>query len=80
MPTYQPHPFHWVPADGQRHASADPHPLGASVYSSGADVTTLCERTVEADVSELAWLWATCADCNAAARVLAGLPPKVGAE
>ncbi|GAA0516326.1 hypothetical protein GCM10011581_46210 [Saccharopolyspora subtropica] len=78
MATYRPHPFHWVPAAGQRHASTDPHSAG-NVYATGADVTTLCERRVKAETDELAWLWETCPDCNAAARVLAGLPPMLGA-
>ncbi|KAA5829203.1 hypothetical protein F1721_26420 [Saccharopolyspora hirsuta] len=78
MPGYSPHPFHWTPADGQRHASADAHPPGALVYPDGTEVTTLCERTVLAESGDMAWLWPTCADCNAAARALVGLPPLAG--
>lgn len=79
--TYRPHPFHWVPAVGQRHASADEHPPGASIYPDGTKVTTLCERTVKAATGDIAWLWETCPDCNAAAHVLAlcPMPPTVGA-
>lgn len=72
---YRPHPFHWVPADGRRHASTDEHPPGASMYPDGTTVTTLCDRTVSAETGEMAWLWRTCPKCHVAARALAGLSP-----
>lgn len=80
MPGYRPHPFHWVPADGRRHASTDEHPPGASIYPDGTETSTLCQRTVKADTSDTAWLWETCLDCNSAAHELAGLPPLAGAR
>ncbi|MCI2418758.1 hypothetical protein MOQ72_15055 [Saccharopolyspora sp. K220] len=64
--------FHWVPADGQRHASTDERPCGCS-YPTGTQVMTLCWREVVADNSELAWLWATCPDCDIEVRRLAGV-------
>ena len=64
------HPFHWVPAQGERHASADPRPSGG--YPAGLTVSTLCEQEVPAEVGEVAWLWNTCATCNAEARRLVG--------
>ncbi len=39
---WSPHPFHWVPAGGQRHASTDAHPNGGHLYPDGTAVTTLC--------------------------------------
>ena len=63
------HPFHWVPAEGQRHASAGAQPPGG--YPSGASVRTLCEQELRADTGELAWLWGTCPPCNKQAHVLA---------
>ncbi|MEV0085278.1 zinc finger protein [Saccharopolyspora sp. NPDC003752] len=78
--TYQPHPFHWVPADGQRHASADKHPPGASIYPDGTEITTLCEQSLTAETSDTAWLWGTCPDCNAAVRTRVGLPPMASAR
>lgn len=68
------HPFHWVPAAGQRHASCTEKPVGCA-YPTGTQVTTLCQRDVRADNSEVAWLWATCAECNREARRLAGVEP-----
>ncbi|WP_188989866.1 zinc finger protein [Saccharopolyspora thermophila] len=62
------YPFHWVPAAGQRHASLDAHPDGALAYPSGTGVRTLCGSQLTADNSKLAWLWETCAECNAEAR------------
>jgi zinc finger protein len=64
------YPFHWVPADGLRHASLDERPCGCR-YPTGTEVSTLCRREVVADDGELAWLWETCADCNAEAHRLA---------
>lgn len=78
MSGYRPHSFHWVPAACQRHASVDEHPPGASLYPDGITVTTLCGRLVQAENGEVAWLWDTCPDCCAAARILAGLPPVLG--
>ncbi|MGI8308802.1 hypothetical protein [Saccharopolyspora hattusasensis] len=42
----------------------------------------MCGHQLIADNTELAWLWDTCPDCNAAAHVLAGvpMPPAVGAR
>ncbi|RKT88494.1 zinc-finger [Saccharopolyspora antimicrobica] len=77
---FQPHPFHWVPADGQRHASADPHPPGASIYPDGTEVTTLCGQELAAEASDTAWLWGTCPVCDVAARRRAGMPPMAGAR
>ncbi|MFI0468513.1 zinc finger protein [Saccharopolyspora sp. 5N102] len=64
------YPFHWVPADGQRHASLDSRPGGG--YPTGMSVSTLCERELPADNSDLGWLWSTCGDCNAEAHRIAG--------
>ncbi|MEU5848920.1 zinc finger protein [Saccharopolyspora shandongensis] len=72
MDSYRPHPFHWVPADGKRHASADPRP-GAG-YPTGVCVETLCGRQLIADNTDLGWLWGTCPDCDAAAHKLARCP------
>ncbi|QUH05359.1 hypothetical protein HUO13_35365 [Saccharopolyspora erythraea] len=76
---YAQHPFHWVPANGARHASIDPQGAG-NAYVPGVEITTLCTRRVAAETGDMAWLWETCPECNAAARVLAGLPPMVGAR
>lgn len=78
---YAPHPFHWLPAAGARHASADSQQLGHR-YAPGAEVTTLCDKRVKAESGEIAWLWETCPDCNAAAHVLARcpMPPVAGAR
>ncbi|WP_010313341.1 hypothetical protein [Saccharopolyspora spinosa] len=35
------YPFHWLPAAGQRHASLDERPLGASIYPAETEVETL---------------------------------------
>ncbi|GAA4852281.1 zinc finger protein [Saccharopolyspora rosea] len=68
---YSPHPFHWVPAGGARHASADEkHAVGN--YPTGTAVTTLCGDGVIAENTAVAWLWPTCATCNAEAHRLAG--------
>ncbi|MCI2422028.1 hypothetical protein MOQ72_31810 [Saccharopolyspora sp. K220] len=63
------HPFHWVPAEGQRHASLDSRPGGG--YPTGMAVSTLCEQRLSADNSELGWLWSTCGDCNTEAHRIA---------
>ncbi|GAA4857929.1 zinc finger protein [Saccharopolyspora cebuensis] len=68
---YQPHPFHWVPGAGLRHASTAPN---FGLYPDGEEVVTLCGALVAADNSVLAWLWRTCTVCDAEARVLAGMP------
>lgn len=68
---YQPHPFHWIPAQGERHASRDPYPGGVQGYPDGATVSTLCGQDVTADSGAVAWLWDTCQRCNDAAHVLA---------
>ncbi|MGI8308790.1 zinc finger protein [Saccharopolyspora hattusasensis] len=77
---YRPHPFSWVPADGQRHASIDARPGGG--YPTGVCVATLCGHQLIADNTDRAWLWETCPDCNAAAHVLAEvpMPPAAGAR
>ncbi|WP_246868998.1 zinc finger protein [Saccharopolyspora sp. ASAGF58] len=75
---YQPHPFHWVPADGQRHASTDAR-LGGG-YPTRVCVATLCGHQLIADNTDRAWLWDTCPDCNAAAHKLAHYLPAVGAR
>jgi hypothetical protein len=67
MATYQPHPFHWVPAGGQRHAAR-------TRVDAGLEARTLCGERVRATYSDTAWLWETCADCDVAAHKLAGVP------
>ncbi|MGW5644489.1 zinc finger protein [Saccharopolyspora sp. NPDC003752] len=69
---FQPYPFHWVPAAGQRHASTDARPPGG--YPTGMEVATLCGCRLDADNSELAWFWNTCPGCNRSAHALAGVP------
>jgi zinc finger protein len=69
---YKPHPFHWVPADGRRHASADERP--GNTYADGTEVGTLCGRQLVADNSTVAWFWETCPDCDVRAHALAGVP------
>ncbi|KAA5829161.1 zinc finger protein [Saccharopolyspora hirsuta] len=68
---YQPYPFHWVPAAGQRHASTDRRPEGALAYPTGTSVATLCREQVVADNSEIGWLWPTCDGCNTEAHRIA---------
>lgn len=65
-----PHPFHWVPAEGERHASTDVRPPGG--YPTGTNVTTLCGQCLTAEDGVLPWLWTTCSSCNATARRMAG--------
>jgi hypothetical protein len=75
------YPFHWVPAAGQRHASTDARPDGVLVYETGTSVSTLCQRKLSADNSELAWLWSTCRDCNSEAhRIAQGLASMASSE
>ncbi|MEV0697236.1 zinc finger protein [Saccharopolyspora sp. NPDC050389] len=69
---YRPHPFSWVPAAGQRHASTESRPPGR--FPTGMAVTVLCGEHLRADNSELAWLWSTCPLCNEKAHLLAGIP------
>ncbi|TDD06176.1 hypothetical protein E1181_13005 [Saccharopolyspora terrae] len=64
------HPFHWVPALGERHASTDHRPSGG--YPAGSTITTLCDREMRAEVGEMAWLWNTCPACNAEAHRMVG--------
>ncbi|TDC90564.1 hypothetical protein E1161_18660 [Saccharopolyspora aridisoli] len=64
------YPFHWVPADGSRHASLDKRPWG-NAYPSGMLVSTLCSQEVVADATEEAWLWQTCGDCHSEAHRVA---------
>lgn len=68
---YSPHPFHWVPAGGARHASTDAKETVGN-YPTGTVVKTLCGDDVTADNGQLAWLWPTCPACNAEAHRLAG--------
>ena len=58
------HPFRWIPADGERHASRDKKPHG---WPDGTVVNALCGRSVRADNRDVAWLWETCPACNQAA-------------
>lgn len=67
MATYQPHPFHWVPAGGRRHASQ-------GRVDEGEAAQMLCGEHVVASYADTAWLWETCSPCNIAAHELAGLP------
>ncbi|MGP4018685.1 zinc finger protein [Saccharopolyspora sp. 5N708] len=64
------HPFHWVPASGERHASTAPRPHGG--YPAGTPLTTLCEQRIHAEVGDIPWLWSTCVSCNAEAHRLVG--------
>ncbi|MDA3624906.1 hypothetical protein OU415_05625 [Saccharopolyspora sp. WRP15-2] len=63
------YPFHWVPAEGERHASLDSRPGGG--YPTGMEVSTLCRKQLSADNSEVGWLWSTCRDCNLTAHRMA---------
>ncbi|GAA4861873.1 zinc finger protein [Saccharopolyspora rosea] len=69
------HPFHWVPAAGERHASQDARPYGG--YPEGRQVTTLCGQQLPAAVGDSPWLWGTCPTCNDRAHDLAGVPTPV---
>ncbi|GAB2734109.1 hypothetical protein GCM10027174_03570 [Salinifilum aidingensis] len=66
--TYRPHPFSWCPGGGARHATTSHRP------QTGTEVTALCGSAVTADHSDVAWLWPTCAECNAAAHDMVGTP------
>lgn len=66
------HPFTWVPAADERHASVDPAP--AHAYPAGQEIARLCGREVIAEVGDYAWLWPTCADCDRRAREMVGAP------
>ena len=72
-----PHPFRWVPADRQRHASGDRRP--ALGYPTGTVVKTLCGHQLVADNGPGAWLWETCPECNEKAHGLAGVPMPMAA-
>ncbi|QIZ39278.1 hypothetical protein FDZ84_05175 [Saccharopolyspora sp. ASAGF58] len=67
-----PHPFHWVPADGKRHASTDPKPHKG--YPAGFVVATLCGYQLAAESTTLSWFWETCPTCNDKAHALANTP------
>ena len=68
---FRPHPFSWVPADGQRHATTDAKPR----YGYHAiRVRTLCDLRVLVDDSDVSWLWPTCPGCNEGAHELAEVP------
>ncbi|RCW45850.1 zinc finger protein [Halopolyspora algeriensis] len=71
-----PHPFTWVPAARQRHASCDPVPGPGRAFPAEATVTTLCGREVTTERGEIPWLWETCPGCDEQARQLAGLPSR----
>ncbi|MEU5853203.1 zinc finger protein [Saccharopolyspora shandongensis] len=71
MQTFQPYPFHWVPAAGLRHASTDARPEGSLAYVTGTSVSTLCRQELSADNSEIAWLWPTCGGCDTEAHRIA---------
>ncbi|MBB5159440.1 zinc finger protein [Saccharopolyspora phatthalungensis] len=75
---YQPNPFHWVPADGQRHASTDPKP--AKGYPTGFVVGTLCGHQLAAENTSRSWLWPTCGTCNDKADGLANTPTPTAAS
>ncbi|GAA2776422.1 zinc finger protein [Saccharopolyspora taberi] len=66
-----PHPFHWQPGDGLRHATLETRPRGG--FTGEAQVETLCGASINVDDSAQAWLWATCPECNKVAHVLAGI-------
>ncbi|ASU79847.1 hypothetical protein CDG81_18045 [Actinopolyspora erythraea] len=68
------HPFTWVPAANERHASKDPVSQGRIQYAEGQSVTTLCGQMVEACDNELAWLWWTCPTCDDETRAIVGVP------
>ncbi|MBB5152500.1 zinc finger protein [Saccharopolyspora phatthalungensis] len=77
---YQPHPFHWVRADGKRHASTDPKPRMG--YPTGCVVGTLCGHQLAAENTDPAWLWETCRTCDDKAHALAkaSTPPAASAR
>ncbi|MEY8042480.1 zinc finger protein [Saccharopolyspora cebuensis] len=66
--TWRPYPFSWVPAAGQRHATAAPG------WRHGERVVALCGAGVAAVDSAQAWLWWTCPRCDVKAHELAGVP------
>ena len=66
-----PHPFHWQPGDGLRHATLQARPRGG--YTDETRIETLCGTSITVDDSEHAWLWTTCSECNKVAHVLAGI-------
>ncbi|SFS57275.1 zinc finger protein [Saccharopolyspora flava] len=68
---YSPHPFCWRPGAGERHATAE-RP------GDGEAFTALCGLETEADLSEVAWFFATCGTCNARAHELAAVPMRSG--
>lgn len=73
-----PHPFTWVPAAGQRHASTDPLPSGSGhEYPADVTVRSLCGREVVSASGELPWLWLTCAECDDEARAIVGAPARI---
>lgn len=72
---WSPHPFHWVPAGGLRHASTDPHPNGGVAYPDNTEVGVLCGGAHRAHGSDESWLWPECETCRARACELAGTAP-----
>ncbi|NHD18118.1 MULTISPECIES: zinc finger protein [Actinopolyspora] len=70
------HPFTWVPAAWQRHASRDPVPPPAAEFPQGVLVSTLCGQELTSASGELAWLWGTCPECDDAAREIVGVPSR----
>lgn len=63
------HPFRWVPAEGERHASLEPST--GQGYPEGKVIQALCGKRVRAENSDISWLWETCPDCNNRAHELA---------
>lgn len=73
---FRPHPFSWIPADGQRHATVDQRPSGG--WRNGELISTLCgNEGLEASLGTAAWLWETCSECNVRAHELAAVPVSV---
>ncbi|RKT86195.1 zinc-finger [Saccharopolyspora antimicrobica] len=69
---YRPHPFSWVPGEGERHATTEERPPGG--WPKGVEVPVLCGKQVEPVSSVEAWLWTTCTSCNVEAHEVAGVP------
>lgn len=65
---YRPHAFLWRPAARERHASK------ADDLSDGVEALMLCGATHRVVLSWEAWLWSTCAACNAQAHLLVNGP------
>ncbi|GAB3558381.1 hypothetical protein J2S53_003706 [Actinopolyspora lacussalsi] len=74
------HPFTWVPAEEQRHASRDPVPPPALEFPPELTVSALCGREVLTATGDIPWLWPTCPDCDRTTRELVGAPPRHDAD